>query len=241
MKHVILNSGGMDSALMMYYLRKTIGADQLLSVFVSVKQKYEKKESTSAANLASRMGIEHVKMQGGHIANFEHSSGIIPFRNAELILNAAQYGDDLYLGVLKDEVNSDKSEEFLSAMVQVLDISHTAQYWTKGRKFRIHTPLKQATKTEHLANVYANGSQKDWLAVLNTVSCYSDTKTHCGACPSCFKRWVALAIVTGKLQVEEYATSPWLYMTEEQVMSKTWSHDRKNEVLLALSLAKSKK
>lgn len=241
MKHVILNSGGMDSALMMYYLRRSVGAENLLSVFVSVKQKYEKKESCSAANLASRMGIEHVRMQGGHIANFEHSSGIIPFRNAELILNAAQYGDDLYIGVLKDEVNSDKSEEFLSAMVRVLDISHTAQYWTNGRKFRIHTPLKNATKTHHLADVYANGSQKEWLAILNTVSCYSDTRTHCGACPSCFKRWVALATVTGKLQVEEYAKEPWLYMTAEDVQNKPWSLDRKNEVLLALSLAKSKK
>ena len=51
--------------------------------------------------------MEHKGSQIGPME--DEKSGIIPNRNAELILSAAMYGERIYFGVIKDEINSDKS------------------------------------------------------------------------------------------------------------------------------------
>lgn len=199
MTKVILNSGGMDS----FFL--ALAVPDAAHVFVDVGQKYVDKELEAADIMCRRLDKELHVVAGSDFGKFEHESGIIPYRNAELILNAAQYGNEIYLGVIANEVNSDKSPEFFRAMEQVLNISHRPQYWTEGKGHRIHTPLGDRTKTQLIQALYRRVEMhggdiylRHWDTMMGTVSCYSESAGHCGRCPSCFKRWVALTVATGQ-------------------------------------------
>lgn len=182
----ILSSGGMDSYLLAYHLRH----QHPLHVFVDVGQKYVVKERLAAELVAHMLGASFKSVCGANLSQYEHPSGIIPFRNMHLILAAAQHAEDVYLGVIAHEVNSDKSLDFLAAAEGVLNISHQKQYWTEGRSFRLLTPLRDRTKTELVRGYLADTGSASML--LRTVSCYAATEKHCGRCSSCFKRWVAL-------------------------------------------------
>lgn len=229
---VLLNSGGMDTFLLAEQLAKcNIHAKH---VFVDVGQHYLHKEHMAADRIAAHCRQPLHRAVGARMGQYEHATGIIPFRNAELILNAAQYGDDIYLGVIAHEINSDKSPEFTQAMEQVLNVSHRRQYWTEGRKFRVLTPMRHSTKSELVADhIKAGGSVR---ALLATVSCYSGVNAnHCGNCASCFKRWVAL--VNNDVDVEEeFDSTPWLMHTPEEWAAKlaTYPIRRVQEVMKAL-------
>lgn len=189
-RSIILNSGGMDS----FFVAHRIKAPH---VFVDVGQKYAHKEVKSARRIAKFFDQPLIEMKASNFAEYEHESGIIPLRNAELILNAAQHGENIFLGVLNNEVNSDKSPEFFRAMEAVMDISCRAQYWSEGRTFKIYTPLGNSSKTTLVKEVQRYGGPLLWKAMLQTVSCYDGGEQHCGVCASCFKRWVALTAATG--------------------------------------------
>lgn len=238
-KKVLLSSGGMDSMLLAHELELK-GA---IHLFVNVGQKYGRKEYDAARHVADTAGAQFETMQASDMCRFEHSAtGIIPFRNAELILCAAQYGEDIYLGVIADEVNSDKSPEFLAAMKQVLDISHRAQYWTEGREFQLKTPFRGYTKTELVKRYIANGGSLTDL--FQTVSCYDGGDKHCGRCSSCFKRWVALTVALGQdaadpvAPVHAWARHPATWQTRAYWLQKlaTYAPRRRREVMVALDI-----
>lgn len=227
----LLSSGGMDSFLLAHHLRNNgIDAEH---VFVDVGQSYAQKEEAAAMFVAASAGAKFHRMQGAQVARFEHPSGIIPFRNAELILNAAQYGDDIYLGVIADEVNSDKSAEFLHCMEQVLNESHRAQYWTTGRTFRLLTPLRDRSKTQLVREYLRAGG--DVAVLCQTVSCYDGGAKHCGRCASCFKRWIALA--NNGVNVEDmFDAPPWYAYPLHDLRAKLdgYSDRRRVETVQAL-------
>lgn len=230
---VLLSSGGMDSFL----LAHTPELKGAVHVFVNVGQKYYKKEYPAAMFVAESCGATLHYVRASNFAQYEHSSGIIPLRNAELILNAAQFGNHIYLGVIADEVNSDKSPEFLAAMKQVLDISNRAQYWTEGTEYELLTPYRNTTKSQLVEQYLANGG--DLQTLLKSVSCYSATDEHCGQCSSCFKRWVALTNATGNPDVQRFIVHPKHMMTREQWADKLRGYpvDRVREVMTALDIA----
>lgn len=238
MQKVLLSSGGMDS----YLLAHTPELAGAVHVFVDVGQAYRLKEIAAAGRVAESAGAELHVVKAANLAAFEHKpTGIIPFRNAELILCAAQYGEAIYLGVIADEVNSDKSPEFLAAMTAVLDISHRGQYWTEGRRFDLRTPFREHTKSQLVAE-YLNrgGNVPDLLA---TVSCYDGGDTHCGACSSCFKRWVALTNAFGYdgTQIQTYRKHPGQHKGLAYWREKLASYppSRAAEVEAAYAIARS--
>lgn len=232
-KKVLLSSGGMDSFLLAH-TEELRGA---VHVFVDVGQKYAGKEWEAARFVARSCGAQLHHVTASQFAQYEHSTGIIPLRNAELILNAAQYGNHIYLGVIADEVNSDKSPEFLAAMKQVLDISCRTQYWTEGTTYELLTPYREHTKTQLVEQYLANGGSLDML--LQSVSCYSATESHCGQCSSCFKRWVALTNATGNPDAQYFIHHPQRMMTREQWADKLkgYPRNRVEEVFRALDIA----
>lgn len=235
-KKALLSSGGMDSMLLAHE-PELAGA---VHVFVNVGQQYGFKEYNAAKFVAESCGAPFETMQASDMARFEHKeTGIIPFRNAELILCAAQFADTIYLGVIADEVNSDKSEQFCDAMEAVLCISHRRQYWTEGRGFAIETPFREVTKTELVRRYIAAGKPLDML--LKTVSCYDAGDQHCGRCSSCFKRWVALTVATG---VDAAALQPWAHHPAEWKTRAEWeaklegyASRRRDDVFAALDIA----
>jgi 7-cyano-7-deazaguanine synthase in queuosine biosynthesis len=202
---------------------------------VNIGQKYAKKEGQALRNLMRKIPeFDVVEHAGSLIGPLEdEKSGIIPNRNAELILSAAQYGERIYFGVIKDEINSDKSLEFIKAMEDVLNISNRKQYWTEGKTFKILTPTKEYNKTELIKIYLEKGGLVEHLEL--TVSCYSDTEHHCGDCPSCFKRWIAF-----KNNDIPFATidDPMDFAHKHGIIEKckdgTYADGRANEIITAL-------
>lgn len=234
MSKVLLSSGGMDSFLLAHE-PELAGA---VHVFVDIGQKYLDKELEAAAFVAESCKARLHVVRAAQIAKFEHSSGIIPFRNAEMILSAAQYGTEIYLGVIADEINSDKSIEFLAAMEMVLNISHRKQYWTEGKEYRILTPFRLTTKSQLVNRFLANGGSMGYL--LRSVSCYAATDHHCGQCASCFKRWVALTNATQEDQGRYFGHHPalWKPLAHWKRAMEDYSDQRAAEISDALSRAK---
>lgn len=229
MGKVILNSGGMDS---FFVALENPGVSH---VFVDIGQKYLHKEIVSAQRIADHFRVPLYVMKGAQIAGYEHSSGIIPLRNAELILCAGQLGEDIYLGILENEINSDKSPEFLRAMEAVMTISCRPQYWSEGRSFHILTPLGTRSKTELLKGII--GDKDLWRAALSTVSCYDAGDKHCGRCPSCFKRWVALTAASGVDHGDHFALHPATWKTLSHWQGQGYPSKRMEEIEVAYGIA----
>jgi len=227
---VVLASGGLDSFLCWYIFRP-----DALNVFVNIDHKYSRKEGKALGNLKEQVqNFRVVEHKGSKIGPLEdEKSGIIPNRNAELILSAAAYGEDIYFGVIKDEINSDKSPEFIKAMEDVLNISNRKQYWTEGKTFKIFTPTVGRNKTELIKMYLDEGGIVEHLEL--TVSCYSDTEHHCGNCPSCFKRWIAF-----KNNDIPFVTinDPMDFAHKQGIIEKckdgTYADGRANEIITAL-------
>lgn len=141
--------------------------------------------------------------------------------------------------VSKDEVNSDKSPEFLAAMTEVLNISHRGQYWTEGRTFELRTPFREVTKSDLVRRYLHRGGELSHL--LHSVSCYSDKPMHCGACSSCFKRWVALtnALDCDAIAAEPYWEHPAKWKPRQYWVDKLahYPESRREETMRALRIA----
>lgn len=235
MNKVLLSSGGMDSFLLAHE-PELKGA---VHVFADIGQAYFKKELKAAQYVAETCGAEFQCVKTLNMARFEHKeTGIIPFRNAELILCSAQFGQHIYLGIIADEVNSDKSPEFLRAMTQVLNISHRGQYWTEGKKFHLKTPFAHFSKTELVLRYLDRGG--DLAHLTKSVSCYDGGNKHCGRCSSCFKRWVALTCATGRDQAHTFAQHPGTWRTKEEWHKKLegYAERRVQDVFTAFAIAR---
>jgi 7-cyano-7-deazaguanine synthase in queuosine biosynthesis len=248
-KSIVLTSGGLDSFISWYLFRShnckswkysVDESDEIsVNVFVDIGHKYIDKERTAVNNLQSSISdFELIEHKGSQIGKFElEPSGIIPSRNAELILCGSQYGEDIYFGVIKDEINSDKSLDFIKSMEDVLNISNRKQYWTEGTTFSIKTPTIKYNKTELVKMYLEYGGLVDHLQL--TVSCYSETVIHCGSCPSCFKRYVAFTNNEISFETEnnpvEWAKSNGIV---EKCNDGTYSSSRSIEILTALSKRK---
>ena len=240
MKSVILASGGMDSFITWF-----LYARYAENIFVDLGQPYREKEMDSLAKLSSQVsGFKVHAVSGPNWSAHELPNGIIPMRNAMLVLMAAQYGDDIILGVLEGEVNSDKSPEFMQAIGATMSISGRGQYWNdyRGISYNVRSPIIGLTKTQLIRRYIADGGNVDNL--LLTVSCYSGSGgKQCGACVSCFKRWVAL---TNNKIDEEFDVDPKNYGSLRnlhlnaysiQQAHPYWSAARVNEIVLAMERA----
>lgn len=230
MSTAILASGGMDS-----FLLWRLFAEEAINIFVDIDHPYAEKERGALRRLTQAVPtFDVLDVKGAPIGKLAvGATGIIPLRNAHMLLSAAQYADNLLMGVLEDEINSDKSPEFLLHMEQVLNISWRAQYWTSGRRFTLKTPLATGSKAHWVDEYLTRGYKIEPL--LMTVSCYSDQVGHCGACPSCFKRWVALKL-NG---IDQYwHADPYLYGLQTDVVTKardgTYGAVRAAETLKAM-------
>jgi 7-cyano-7-deazaguanine synthase len=228
MQKVILSSGGMDSWLLAHE-PELKGA---VHVFVDIGQKYKAKESAASHALAQELGSDWEPVQGPDLGQYEHSTGIIPFRNAQMLLLAGLYGEKIYFGVIADEINSDKSVEFVRAIQDTMNISHRAQYWTHGKNYEILTPFRQYTKSDLVRRFLTNGGSLDRL--LTSVSCYDAGEKHCGRCASCFKRWVALVNATNRDDWQQwgFAQHPYTWKTRDEWYAKMndYSEERAGEI-----------
>lgn len=173
---VVMVSGGVDSTLCWH---KTGG----IPVFFDLNQPYVEKEKQAVARL---FGDALVSVKIDNEVAGTAMNPFIPARNLFFASYAAMRfnADEIYMAGLKDDNVVDKSPEAFEEMSKILT-------WFSKKPVKVLSPFWQRTKGQIIADFLDGGG--DPQVLLDTVSCYDgEGLSHCGKCPACFRRWVAL-------------------------------------------------
>ena len=184
-REVLLFSGGIDSLIAYHYL------DFPQPLYVMMGHKYEAKELNCIENLKLIIPrLKDIEYYSNNLSKFElKDNAYIPFRNLHLALNASHYGNKIYMAGVKGDDVPDKTPNAFDVM------SHTLNFIKKKDepKISIESPFWEMTKTDVIKWFLDNYPKAYAEKVLRaSVSCYDASMGNCGACKSCFRKWVAL-------------------------------------------------
>ena len=211
MKTVVLLSGGMDSATLLYQMIKAHGADNVSTLSVLYGQRH-RRELDYAWRLASELivphtlvpldGLQHVlrsaltskdiEVPEGHYAAESMKATVVPMRNAIFLsvavghawsIGAEQVATAIHAG--DHAIYPDCRPEFLeafNAMVKTASDGFTTP--------QVVAPFVHISKTAIAMLGHTLGVPWDL-----TWSCYKGGEVHCGVCGTCVERREALAEV----------------------------------------------
>lgn len=219
MKTLVIYSGGMDSTVLLYWL-KFLGRD-VLALGINYGQKHGK-ELQAAERIASKIGVpfqvadlsalkpllggssqtdDSVPVPEGHYAAESMKLTVVPNRNMIMLAAASGYamsqGCDTvaYAAHAGDHaIYPDCRPEFADALDKAIQLAD----W---KQLRLERPFIQFTKTDigRLGELLKVPFQETW-------SCYKGGETHCGKCGTCVERREALG-----------ATDPTVYGEKESL------------------------
>jgi 7-cyano-7-deazaguanine synthase len=225
MKTIAIVSGGMDSAVLAYFLKER--GDRLYLLSFDYGQRHSK-ELNFARAMAVRLGVQHrivdlttisdmlrsvLTEQGsdipeGHYAAESMAATVVPNRNA--IMLAIAYGwavsieaDRVATGVHAGDhfIYPDCRPEFILAF-DLMETLATHGYAKKGLK--LEAPFVEATKADIVGLGY---NMK--VPFEQTWSCYAGGEVHCSVCGTCVERRLAFR--------EALVSDPTKYvLTEDQ-------------------------
>lgn len=249
-KHVLLYSGGMDSYIAYWYLRKEMGIENtdLLLLYVPLGHRYEAeelkvvKDSVNLFPEGVNLIIEKEMIKLGHL---EEPSAYIPLRNSFLAHVASFYGDNIWLISQKGETNlGDRSIRGFKLMEDTL-----THLYDDGRTVKVDSPFWTMTKVDMVRWYKEAGLDVELLK--QTHACYNpkyfatlfpvsseNAKLQtipCGKCSADFRRWMAMSLNDIS---EEYAVNPWETETAKEYLERGvqgfygWGRDE--EILEAL-------
>ncbi|MFH7835140.1 MAG: 7-cyano-7-deazaguanine synthase [Candidatus Aenigmatarchaeota archaeon] len=219
MVKVLLYSGGMDS-FCLNYLEKP---DILL--YINLGTEDGKKEIENLQKLPFKNKIKIVNLNS--LSDFELENKIIPFRNTFLILIAAQFGNEIYLGATKGDTTKDKDYVFKSQMESHLNYFalDKNKVNVKDYPYIIHLPFKELTKTQIIRKYLENGGSVEDLLKYSR-SCYNGKEKECGICRSCIRK--ATALVLNNINIENiFENNPFSKIDEKMLERDGESEDYK--------------
>jgi 7-cyano-7-deazaguanine synthase len=200
MKIVVLASGGVDSSLMMFLLKKE--GHEIFPLFIDYGQLAREKEWVSCQNLCHFLELEPFRID---ISGFGKSipSGItdseldieknafLPTRNLLFLTLGAAYGhvksaNVIAIGILANPIFPDQTPDFVQAAQNSISKA-------LGANTIIMTPLISLDKRDTLRLARKYGLPLDL-----TSSCHSSSKEPCGHCISCKERLAAEAYLSNK-------------------------------------------
>ncbi len=177
---VLLFSGGVDSYLAWHWLGKPA------TVYFNTQNRYADRELAVVKDLIPQTVVDAtLNFQSREIGDNAH----IDFRNLHFALLAAHYSDDIVIVGIQDDVVEDKSE-LVFAKFSIL-MSEMMR-----RPIKVWSPFWEVSK-EEIVRWYLSacdgGREEGIRNLLRTISCYSPLcgTNYCGACRSCFRKWVA--------------------------------------------------
>jgi 7-cyano-7-deazaguanine synthase len=193
MKIVALASGGVDSSLMMFLLKKE--GHGIFPLFIDYGQLAREKEWISCQNLSHFLELEPFRMD---ISGFGKSipSGItdseldieknafLPTRNLLFLTLGAAYArvksaNVIAIGILSNPIFPDQTLDFIRAAQNSISTA-------LGTNTIIMAPLISLDKRDTLRLARKYGLPLDL-----TSSCHSSSKEPCGRCISCKERLAA--------------------------------------------------
>lgn len=196
MRETLLFSAGLDSFPAWYFL----GKPPALYFDSGHYGRQQEINTVRALATAHDMDLE-ISAELDLSARATPQGDLIPFRNVLFAMLAAFRADIIWCIGVKGDHTADKSPQAFARMSDML---------TKfaNRPIRVDSPFWDKTKTEIVAWYLAAGLPVD--ALLHTFSCATpgDSLVHCGQCPSCLRRWIALVNngITGT-----FAHDPWTW------------------------------
>lgn len=227
-KRVLLFSGGLDS----YLVHRLFKPEVLL--YVGCNHKYQDREEKAIKDLKLDKVVK--RDLSLDLQRWERTDAIIPLRNMLFAAVASRYGDTIWMGSLRGEINWDKTDEFYWLTSAAMSHCYNASYWSEGRVIKVESPVQHLTKAQLIARAIKEGiNPKDWS---KTVSCY-DSRGFCGQCSSCFKRWVAHTLngITEKYKVDPLESRE-SQLALEKVREGTYTGIRAIETATAICHAK---
>lgn len=184
-KMIVLVSGGVDSFVAFRFMEEN--ADQpVFPLYIQYGSRYQDKELEAVKRLYPN---KYLSIDTTSLNLHQYEKGEKAFilnRNVYLILVAANYGNKIVLGGLKDDNVGDKSSSSFKAIQDMLNTI------SPERDFEIISPFWHMEKIDILKWYLDNKFPVEPL--LETVSCYSPRNTnYCGECPACFRKYCAFS------------------------------------------------
>jgi len=210
MKSVLCLSGGLDSTTAYFWLKYVSPNDELKSVYVNLNTKYSQKETDVVTSLNAKIsGLDIQFCTGPDMSSFDaDKTGYVRFRNLYLAMLAAQFGTNIRIIGVKGDKVCDKSPEAFETMSTLLNAVSDID---RDGPVTISSPFWDLTKTDLVKFLLENLGKEKAIDVLKTSSsCYDSIKTHCGHCPSCFRKWIALE-AAGIESVSWFTSDPRKY------------------------------
>lgn len=194
MREILLFSAGLDSLPAWHYLGRPP------ALYFDIRHHFRKQELTAVKNLADRCQMDLTISSELDLSAWDTPQGdLIPFRNVLLAMLAGLRADVIWCAGVKGDHTADKSPEAFGVMTDMLTTF-------ADRPVRVDSPFWAMTKTSVVAWYLRQKLSADDL--LATFSCLApgSRMEHCGRCPSCLRRWIALANngMTG-----HFAADPW--------------------------------
>lgn len=185
MKRIILYSGGLDSFICLWLLRRQ--SDDWTPVYFDLNLRYTTKE---IMHMSRADGLNFV-LTILDLGELERHDAYVPQRNVMLCAAAqALYSaSEIALCSVADDVYADNTTEFHTRMAELL--SHTAGYPVRVFSPLLGAGLEALTKVEAVAEYLRLGGDPEMLR--KTVSCYDPVEVSCGRCKACTRRNAALA------------------------------------------------
>ena len=183
--NVLLFSGGIDSYVGYFYLKKTHNLDKLKTVYFDLGAPYNKREIEVVKKLIPETIIDESLKVGDTQRGV---NAFIPYRNMLIAMLCAKYGKNIWICGLKDDKVEDKNPAAFHKMQDCLNFISKPE-----DKISIDSPFWEMTKADvvkwYMENVDYTGE-----SLLNTISCYdgNEKTNYCGCCPSCFRKFNAL-------------------------------------------------
>jgi 7-cyano-7-deazaguanine synthase in queuosine biosynthesis len=182
-----LVTGGVDSVITYHLLLKDRKDDEIIPVFVNLKQAYVDKELKASLRIfGDKLNVLNVdnNVQG------QGQNWFIPNRNLFLAsyTTMVHAPDEIYLGGLAEDAGTaDLTPEVFSEMSAL--ISKTSK-----KDIAIKSLLWEYTKGQAIEMFVSQNIPNAREIIEQTVSCYDGTNAgQCNNCIACFHRYVALA------------------------------------------------
>lgn len=159
MKSVLLYSGGLDSFIYNHILQPDI------CLYVDINSKYTEQEKHNITNIN---GLDNLKIiVSKDMRYLEQKNAIIKNRNIYLVLEAANYGEKIYLGSTVGDGSKDKDNTFFKKISSLLS-------YTSGKKTLVSAPFINYSKSELIKKYIEKDGSITKLK--NIFSCYSGEK-----------------------------------------------------------------
>lgn len=211
MKAIVLASGGMDSATLLYRYVKEYGASEVKALAFHYGQRHMT-ELESSWRLCQRLGVEHslvpidgvkpflrsaltspdIDVPEGHYEAETMKATVVPMRNALFLTVAIGHAWSIGADIVATAIHAgdhaiypDCRPEFLNAFNEMVRVSSEGFHTP-----RVEAPFVTMSKTDiaHLGHDLGVPWELTW-------SCYKGGCTHCGKCGTCVERREALAEV----------------------------------------------